>query len=1311
MGGEKTRPMWWQTLPTMLVLATIGSASDGAICPARCHCNDDTLTASCGSAALEVVPIQLNPEVRHIDLSDNKITHVSFTFRFYNFLVTLDLSSNKIKNLGSSNFDMQHNLKQLNLSRNDIEKISKDSFKGLRAVINLDLSHNKLEELKSESFRELHSLQVLKLSQNRLVYLEEGIFKSAKHLQELLLDYNLFLELPTGALTDSVNLRFLSLACNLIKSIKENQMPPLPELRTLLLQKNLINEIHQSSLSGLLSLDHLDLSDNNFTVIPTPSLMKLSNITKLKLSGNFISTVPPVAFKGLFHLRFLRLDRQEILQRIDARAFVDNINLERVWLDDNIAVDRLPTRLFHGNPHVTHLSVRNNRLTNIEVTHFPLDQLRVLKLGGNPLECNCSLSWLWHLIQDQKSKHLFDLGNDTSEEKEVETPGELVVDLEDIRCAGPEPLTDVLLADATESQVDCSVSWIAAVSATLTALFMVAIVGGLLYWGPIKRTCAKEKELAGVDSRCRNKTVGTCSNGRSEPFENIRTDKCMIAPPLIHHDYRSLPSWDPYNADCAGNMNIYEHLDLNNKTRPHIVYVMKLVVLLNALCIGLSLCFNGQLAELECPDDCDCHYFRINWVTDCSDSNLTEIPYDELSLNVYVLDLNNNQITDVGPFPHDIKMRRLQLADNLMTELKKESFAGLNYLIDADFSGNMITRVDPDCFDDSPGFITLELQGNPLDPVDGIFLSIKSLHYLDISNCGLKYLNPLFFANITALSTLDLSGNPLGVIDNKVFEPLSSLETLKMNACNLTYIANYAFNSLENLKNLELSANMLTTDWSSVLDYLPRLEYLDLRNSQIRHLPEIVFHNNTYLRTLILAQNELNDFDVSQTVGKLQQLDSLDLSFCNLTLPLSEDAFVNATKIRSLFLSGNSLFASDLLVALPPLSNLERLSLSNCGLTRLPDTFHNFKSLQELDISHNPLNDAFVKLLTPLDKLEYLNMGYSNLSYIAPTSFSKMTNMKRLVLSGNELNNLEAGLFGDLTKLESLELNSCGLRRSINATLFFNNLTYTDLTELQLAGNPLQVSKSGPLLPKQLSRLLTLDLSNCNLTFLPSDAFYWTRNITTLILSGNHFSSADNLQFLELLPKLKMLDLRYNKLSSFPPKTIYLNPNVEKLKLIGNPWRCDCTVAELWDWANLEKGSLGILEGSTIAAEHVTVGKTNKRKKLLVCNYDTSQPLPIITKTVRGRRPFIKPQRVLTSTNRTWAKYVRESGCEQLPVLQRSPRAANSWDYRGSELEPNTWAVAAINAAIVYITLMAIVGIAFLFTKRQTPRTAFDKNN
>lgn len=741
---------------------------------------------------------------------------------------------------------------------------------------------------------------------------------------------------------------------------------------------------------------------------------------------------------------------------------------------------------------------------------------------------------------------------------------------------------------------------------------------------------------------------------------------------------------------------------------------MKLAIVIVNVALGVYFhyvwSFNGELAELECPDDCDCHYFRVNWVTDCSDSNLTEIPYNELSPNVYVLDLNDNLIKEVEPFPADFKVRRLQLSVNLLTELKKESFAGLHYLIDADFSYNLITRVDIDAFDDSAGLINLELQGNPLEEVEGPFIAIRSLLYLDISSCNLKTLNDQFFNNLTHLATLDLSENPLVSISNKVFHPLNSLETLKLNNCNLTHIADHAFETLSNLKNLDLSGNnFYDTNWLQVLQNLVLLEYIDLRNSGITSLSDNMFDNNQYLRTLILAENNLAGLNVGQTTGNLQDLDTLDLSDCNLTLPLSEDAFTNATKIRNLYLSSNTLFASDLLLALSPLTNLHKLSLSNCGLSRLPDTFDKFKSLQELDISHNPLNDAFVKLLAPLETLEYLNMGSSNLSHLAPDSFLKMTSMRRLILSGNDLNNLEAGLFGNLTHLESLELNFCGLRRPLNATLFFNNFTYTDLTELQLAGNPLQVSQTGALLPRQLSRLQTLDLSHCNLTFLPSDAFYWTRNITSLILAGNHFTSPNDLKFLELLPMLEVLDLRYNNLTTFSPKDITLNPNVEKLKLIGNPWKCDCSVADLWDWANIEKGNLGILEGSTLTQEHVSVGKT-KKKTLLICNYEAgTQPL-VLNKTVPGRRPFIKPQRSLTATNRTWAKYVRESGCEPQQILQRVARSADGYvnvvNEDGVKMKyakhgPNTWSTAAINAIVVYAALMAVIGVAFLLTKKK----------
>ncbi|XP_047520441.1 leucine-rich repeat-containing protein 15-like [Pieris napi] len=672
-----------------------------------------------------------------------------------------------------------------------------------------------------------------------------------------------------------------------------------------------------------------------------------------------------------------------------------------------------------------------------------------------------------------------------------------------------------------------------------------------------------------------------------------------------------------------------------------------------ALHLGYS--FNGDSFELECPDECDCHYFRINWVTDCSESNLTEVPYDELSLSVYILDLNGNNITSLKSFPSDIKMRRLQIADNRLTRVERQAFKGLEYLIDVDLSGNNITYVDPETFLDSRGLLNVELQDNPLGVIEGPFLISGTLQYLDISNCKISSINPVFFNNITSITTLDLSNNPLVSLDAAVFDNLTSLDTLKLNDCKLKYLPENIFETLVNLKNLELAGNYLTeTNWPEVLGNLPRLEYLNLRKSQITYLSEDTFSNCTNLFTLVLADNKLLDLDVAATLGNsVNHLELLDLSNCHIKGPISGEAFANATRLKSLYLSGNPLFAPDLQQALAPLPKLEKLFLSNCGLRNLPDNFNVFENLIELDISHNPLANVFTRLLAPLDKLEYLNMGYSNLSFVGPDTFSHMTSMKRLVLSGNDLLSLEAGLFGNLTQLTTLELEFCGLKRPLNANAFFKNLTYTDLREIKLGGNPLIIPEVGPLFPKALSQVTVLDLSNSNITSLNPDAFKNTENITDLNLAGNKISSAvGDLAFLEILHHLEKINLSNNNLTTIEPDVFAHNPKLHSLKLIGNPFICDCKIAEMWDWANMIKGDLDVLVGAKSNEKDIVV-KGNKKKKNLYCHYKELRNITITAnKTVPGRRPFAR-HREITYANRTWAKYVRESGCEPVVKILR----------------------------------------------------------
>lgn len=515
----------------------------------------------------------------------------------------------------------------------------------------------------------------------------------------------------------------------------------------------------------------------------------------------------------------------------------------------------------------------------------------------------------------------------------------------------------------------------------------------------------------------------------------------------------------------------------------------------------------------------------------------------------------------------------------------------------------------------------------------GPFLNCRTLLYLDLNTCGIRRLNNQFFVNTTNLNKLDLSNNPLERIEPGPFDGLTNLEYLQLKSCNLSFISPEAFANLENLRELEMSDNQLTTlSWTNVLAPLVRLEKLDIGNTGIKNLPGDAFAKNTHLRELSLANNELHHLDVGNTLGhNLHNLQSLDLSNCKLQDRLSEEAFKNASQLRVLNLSGNPMFAADLTAVLRHLPKLHKLSLSNCSLRRLPNTFDIFEHLEELDISHNPLSDAFVSLLNPLKSLEYLDMSYCDLGYVGNNTFAQMSELRRLILSGNKLHTLEQGLFQNLTRLSSLELNNCDLKTPVDP-MAFGNRESTNVIELKLSGNPLEVPKHGSLLPKQLAHLEMLDLSNCNLEYLNEDTFSSSNNLTQLNLSGNKLSGNENLAFLKKLPMLEHLDLSQNRFETISPKALRMNSRLLSINLIGNPFICNCSIHDMWNWASHVKNDLHVLVGSQ-PSEFATGAA--KLRKSLSCSYDHETYRNIPTQKRKG----------ILTPSRTWAKFIRESTC------------------------------------------------------------------
>lgn len=575
MGFCVAKWRWW-----LVVAAWAWGATARTLCPAKCACDDALRAASCANASLEIVPIQLNPEALHINLTHNSITDLLYTFGFYTQLTVLDISYNKIVDLFDKNFENNIEMTHLNLTHNFLKRLDKDTFAGLKRLVDLDLSNNELVELHPQTFKDLTSLERLDLSSNKIVGFKKETFEPLGSLRILSLRNNTILDLPTFNFAYLVHLEVLDMSLNLVQEIPKQGIPYLKELKHLDFNTNVIQNIDQLGFHNLPSLRHLDLSNNNMTLIPTSALSKLSNLSHLYLSGNFIQNVTALSFQSLFHLKHLHLSRLFDLEKIDSRAFVDNINLQKIWMNENVKVREVPPRLFHGNPKLTHIYMKNNALETLEASHFPVDRLQELEISGNPFVCNCSLLWLWKLGME----------SEINSRRFKNTSTILKIDYEDVKCSAPMHLKGVLFIQCPESEFGCSNGWVIVAIVVLTVSIVISVVGGVLYFmGPLKK-CKGDKSKTVMTSVMLNGDVSKLGNGlgystRSREQENKReVDRYLMIGSSVTNNFHSLnPPWhsvdkNPYYQEDSDE-HIYQQFAYETipahrtPEKPHIVYV------------------------------------------------------------------------------------------------------------------------------------------------------------------------------------------------------------------------------------------------------------------------------------------------------------------------------------------------------------------------------------------------------------------------------------------------------------------------------------------------------------------------------------------------------------------------------------------------------------------------------------------------------------------------------------------------------------------------------------------------------------------
>ncbi|NXW28341.1 LRRN4 protein, partial [Phaetusa simplex] len=253
------------------------------------------------------------------------------------------------------------------------------------ALETLDLSNNLLEEVNGTDIANLPHLRSLLLRQNHLQAVRWGS-EALSSLISLDLSFNKLSSVPPCHSSALPNLRFLSLAGNPLIEIQPLAFSCYPQLQFLNLSATLLGQD-----------DSRGIKESAFAISASPSeaTNKLGNtINMLDLSGTFLEKIQPEWTRDLTNLRSLHLTKMSRLRSLDTDFFKSMPGLRELNCQDSRSLGFVRTEMFDSAPHLSHLSFENCNLSSFNPWNINSSDSIIINLYGNPLLCDCQLSWL-----------------------------------------------------------------------------------------------------------------------------------------------------------------------------------------------------------------------------------------------------------------------------------------------------------------------------------------------------------------------------------------------------------------------------------------------------------------------------------------------------------------------------------------------------------------------------------------------------------------------------------------------------------------------------------------------------------------------------------------------------------------------------------------------------------------------------------------------------------------------------------------------------------------------------------------------------
>ncbi|EDW74847.2 uncharacterized protein Dwil_GK15901 [Drosophila willistoni] len=492
---------------------------------------------------------------------------------------------------------------------------------------------------------------------------------------------------------------------------------------------------------------------------------------------------------------------------------------------------------------------------------------------------------------------------------------------------------------------------------------------------------------------------------------------------------------------------------------------------------------------------------------DLSSNQLVEVPEAVQDLSMLkTLDLGENQISDFknGTFRNLNQLTGLRLIDNRIGNITVGMFQDLPRLSVLNLAKNRIQSIERGAFDKNAEIEAIRLDKNFLTDINGIFATLVSLLWLNLSENHLVWFDYAFIPS--NLKWLDIHGNYIEALGNyyKLQEEIR-VTTLDASHNRITEIGAMSVpNSIELLfinNNIisQIQANSFVdkTKLARVDLYANVLSKISLNALRVAPVPTDKPVPEFYLGG--------NPFECDCSMEWLQRINNLttrqhprvvDLGNIECLMPHSRNA------------------------PLRPLSSLSATDFVCKYDTHCPPTCHCCEYEQcECEVIC-PNNCSCFHDATWSTNI--VDCGKQDLSQV-PAKIPQ--DVSDLYLDGNNIPHLELGQLMGKRNLRALYLNSSNVMTLRNGSL------------------------------DQLGMLRVLHLENNKLTTLEGPEFRSLSMLRELYLHNNMLTHISNATF-EPLVSLKVLRLDNNRLSSLP--NLQYRNSLQGLTLGRNSWSCRC---------------------------------------------------------------------------------------------------------------------------------------------------------